>query len=153
MQYSEGTIGRIFALKLDAGDRLPDVVEDFAREHKIRSAMVIYVGGAGAASRLVVGPEENRGEDIVPMIHTLGGIQEVLAVGTLFVDESGRPSLHMHAATGREGRATVGCTRAGVDVWLIGEVIMLEITGIGGLRRKDPKTGFQILEFVGPART
>jgi predicted DNA-binding protein with PD1-like motif len=151
MQYSQGTIGRIFALKLETGDRLPHAVEDFAREHGVLSAMAIYVGGAGAKSRLVVGPEENRGEDIVPMFHTLGGIHEVLAVGTLFADESGRPSLHMHAATGREGTAVVGCTRAGVDVWLVGEVILLEISGIGGFRRKDPKTGFQILEFEDPA--
>ena len=150
MQYSQGTIGRIFALKLDTGERLPDAVEDFARDHEVRSAMVMYVGGAGAASRLVVGPEENRGDDIVPMYHTLGGIQEVLAAGTLFADEDGHPRLHMHAATGREGTAAVGCTRAGVEVWLVGEVILLEISGIGGLRKKDPKTGFQILQFADP---
>ncbi|MFZ0942441.1 MAG: PPC domain-containing DNA-binding protein [Syntrophobacteraceae bacterium] len=149
MQYSEGTIGRVFALKLETGERLPDAVVNFAREHSVRSAMVMFVGGAGAASRLVVGPEENRVDDIIPIIHTLGGIQEVMAVGTLFPDENGLPELHMHAATGREGTATVGCTRAGVDVWLIGEVILLEICGIGGLRKKDLKTGFQMLQFAG----
>lgn len=68
MQYSEGTIGRIFALNLETGERLPDAVEDFARGHAIRSAMVMCVGGAGAASRLVVGPEENRGDDVIPII-------------------------------------------------------------------------------------
>ncbi len=151
MQYSQGTIGRIFALKLEGGDRLPDAVEDFARDHEVRSAMVIYVGGAGATSRLVVGPEENTGDDIVPILCTLGGIQEALAVGTLFADENGHPKMHMHAATGREGTATVGCTRAGLDVWLIGEVILLELAGIGGLRKKDPKTGFEILQFTEPA--
>jgi predicted DNA-binding protein with PD1-like motif len=86
MQYSEGTIGRIFALKLEAGERIPDEIEDFASEHAVRSAMVIYVGGAGPTSRLVVGPEENRGDDIIPLTHVLGGIQEVVAVGTLFAD-------------------------------------------------------------------
>jgi len=151
MQYGEGTIGRIFALKLETGEKLPDAVVDFAREHAIRSAMVIYVGGAGAASRLVVGPRENTGDEIIPLVHELAGIQEVAALGTLFPDENGQPALHMHAAAGREGGATVGCTRAGVEVWLIGEVIMLEIQGIGGLRTKNPKTGFQMLEFSAPA--
>ena len=113
--------------------------------------MVMFVGGAGATSRLVVGPEENRGDDIIPIIHELGGIHEVLAVGTLFPDENGHPDMHMHAATGREGTAAVGCTRAGVDVWLIGEVILLEICGIGGFRKKDPKTGIQLLQFSDPA--
>lgn len=147
MQYSEGVIGRIFGLRLETGDRVPDAVEDFAREHEVRHAMVMFVGGAGADSRLVVGPEENRGDDIVPLVHRLGAIHEVAAVGTLFPDENGHPELHMHAAAGREGSAAVGCTRAGLDVWLTGEVILLEICGIGGVRKKDAKTGFKMLQF------
>jgi len=147
MQYSEGTIGRIFALKLETGERLPDAVVDFAREHEVRSALVIYVGGAGAASRLVVGPRKDTGDEIIPLVHELGGIQEFVAIGTLFPDEGGQPTLHMHAASGREGTATVGCTRTGVEVWLIGEIIILEIQGVGGIRKKNPKTGFQILDF------
>ena len=147
MQYDEGRIGRIFALRLEGGERLPDAIEDFAREHAIRSAMAIYVGGADASSCLVVGPEESSGDAVIPLIHRLGGIQEVLAVGTLFPDDCGNPVLHMHAATGREGKGTVGCTRAGVDVWLVGEVILLEICDTGGWRKKDPETGFQLLQF------
>lgn len=146
MQYAEGRIGRIFVLRLEEGERLPDALEAFAREQGVREAMVIYVGGAQSGSRLVVGPEAGRQDAaIVPMVHALSGIQEVLGVGTLFPNEAGDPVLHLHAATGREGGATVGCSRAGVQVWLVGEVIMLEILGSQGLRRKDPETGFQLL--------
>ena len=54
----------------------------------------------------------------------------------------------MHGAAGHEGRATVGCTRAGVKVWLIGEVVLLEILGAGSARRqKDPASGFQLLKI------
>ncbi|MCE5336789.1 MAG: DUF296 domain-containing protein [Desulfobacteraceae bacterium] len=151
MQYSEGSIGRIFTLKLEAGDRLPDTIVAFAREHAVRSAMTIYVGGADATSRMVVGPDANRTDSIVSLVHTLGGIHEVLAVGAIFPDENGEPTLHMHAATGREGSATVGCVRAGVDVWLVGEVIIMEICGTSGLRVRDPETGFHILQFAGSA--
>ncbi|MDR3568472.1 MAG: DNA-binding protein [Syntrophobacteraceae bacterium] len=147
MRYNEGNVGRIFTLRLESGDRLPDSVVDFARDHKVRSAMVMYVGGAEATSRLVVGPEENRGEDVIPLVHALGGICEMVAMGTIFPDEEGNPVLHMHAAAGRDGGATVGCVRPGVDVWLVGEVIILEIEGIEGFRKKDPKTGFQLLQF------
>jgi len=35
-----------------------------------------------------------------------------------------------------------------VEVWLVGEVIILEITGSGGIRRKDPGTGFKLLELT-----
>jgi len=147
MQYGEGKLGRIFALRLEEGDRLPDTLEAFCREHRILSGMAIYVGGAHDGSKVVVGPEAGRTDAIIPIIYTLMGIQEVLAVGTIFPNEAGEPSLHMHGASGREGGATVGCTRAGVEVWLVGEVIILEILGAGGLRRKDPATGFQLLGF------
>jgi predicted DNA-binding protein with PD1-like motif len=147
MQYQEGSIGRVFALRLEEGDRLPDTLEAFAREHDLSAAMVIYVGGAKGGSRLVVGPDASRPDAIVPLVHSLTGIQEVLAVGTLFPDEKGEPVLHLHAATGREGNATVGCSRAGVEVWLVGEVIILEILGTKGRRRPEPPSGFSLLQF------
>jgi uncharacterized protein len=146
VQYSEGSMGRIFALRLEDGDTLPGTIESFAREHAIRRAMVIYVGGAKGGSRMVVGPEAGR-EDVVPLVHSLEGVQEVFGVGTIFPDEAGEPVLHMHAGMGREGNATVGCTRAGVDVWLVGEVVIIEIAGVAGERRKDPETGFGLLRF------
>jgi predicted DNA-binding protein with PD1-like motif len=80
------------------------------------------------------------------MIYSLAGIQEVLGVGTLFAADSGEPVLHLHVATGREGKATVGCSRAGVEVWLVGEVVILEILDTGASRKKDPATGFQLLQ-------
>ncbi len=147
MQYQEGSIGRVFALRLEEGDRLPDTLEAFARDHKLEAAMVIYVGGAKGGSRLVVGPDASRQDAIVPLVHTLAGITEVLGVGTLFPNDQGEPVLHLHAATGREGGATVGCSRAGVEVWLVGEVIILEILGTKGRRVPEPPSGFNLLQF------
>jgi predicted DNA-binding protein with PD1-like motif len=145
MQYGEGRIGRVFVLRLDDGERLPDAIESFAAAQSIKGAMVMYLGGAQDASRMVVGPEAGR-DDIVPLIFAISGIHEVLAVGTLFANEAGQPVLHLHAATGREGGAHVGCTRAGVEVWLVGEVVILEILDTGASRKKDPATGFQLLQ-------
>ena len=68
MQYGEGALGRLFALRLDEGERLPEVLETFAREHNIAGAMVIFLGGLKDGSRLVVGPEKRPGDAIVPMI-------------------------------------------------------------------------------------
>lgn len=147
MQFHEGSIGRVFTLRLEDGERLPDTLEAFARDRNLQAAMVIYVGGAKDGSRLVVGPDAAAGNAIVPLVYTLSGIQEVLGVGTLFPDEQGQPVLHLHAATGREGNATVGCSRAGVDVWLVGEVIILEILGTRGRRRPEPPSGFSLLQF------
>jgi uncharacterized protein len=147
MQYQEGAIGRVFALRLEDGERLPETLEAFARDQHLEAAMVIYVGGAKGGSRLVVGPDAARADAIVPLVHTLTGIQEVLGVGTLFPNDQGDPVLHLHAATGREGDATVGCSRAGVEVWLVGEVIILEILGTRGRRRLEAPSGFSLLQF------
>lgn len=147
MQYSEGKLGRIFTLRLEDGERLPDVLEGFAGEQGIKAALVFFPGGAQHGSKVVVGPEAGK-KTVVPMIHVLQGIQEVLAVGTIFPNEAGKPVMHLHAASGREGGATVGCTRAGVEVWLVGEVVILEILGTSGQRRKDLETGFELLQFT-----
>jgi predicted DNA-binding protein with PD1-like motif len=134
---------------METGDRLPDTIENFADDQDIRSALVTYVGGAGHGSRMVVGPDSDMSRGIVPLVHTLDGHQEVLAHGTLFRNESDRPVLHMHAAVGREGGATVGCTRAGMEAWLVGEVLIFELVGDGARRRKDPGSGFELLELDG----
>jgi predicted DNA-binding protein with PD1-like motif len=147
MQYSEGRLGRIFILRLEEGERLNDSIEKFAREQQISHGLAFFLGGSGDGSQVVVGPEANR-ETIIPMLHALKGEQEVLALGTIIPNEAGEPVLHMHGAAGREGKATVGCTRAGVNVWLIGEVVLLEILGADSARRqKDPATGFQLLKI------
>lgn len=36
MQYSEGTIGRVFTLRLENGDKIPDCIETFAKDHDIK---------------------------------------------------------------------------------------------------------------------
>ena len=145
MQYAEGSLGRVFILRLEEGDLLNDSIEKFARKQKIVQGLAFFLGGSGGGSKVVVGPELGR-ETIIPLIYAPKGPQEVLAVGTLAPNEAGEPVLHMHAAAGREGKATVGCTRAGLEVWLVGEVVLLEILGAAGAqRRKDPETGFELL--------
>jgi predicted DNA-binding protein with PD1-like motif len=147
MQYREGRLGRAFILRLEEGERLNDSIESFAREKQISHGLAFFLGGSGDGSQVVVGPEAGR-EAIIPLLHTLRGEQEVLALGTIIPNEAGEPVLHMHGAAGREGRATVGCTRAGVAVWLIGEVVLLEILGTeAALRKKDAATGFQLLKI------
>lgn len=147
MQFSEGRLGRVFVIRLEEGERLNESIEQFARQQRIGHGLVFYLGGAADGSRVVVGPEANR-EAIIPITYTLRLAQEVLALGTIIPNEDGEPVLHLHAALGREGEATVGCTRAGVGVWLVGEVVVLEILGTAALRKKDAETEFQLLQIA-----
>lgn len=147
MRYTQGSLGRVFVLRLEDGDPLNATVEKFAREHGVRRGLAFYVGGGAPGTSLVVGPDATRTDGIIPLLHALNGPHETFALGTLFPDEAGEPYLHMHAACGREGDATVGCTRAGLETWLIGELVLVEIDGAEGIRKKDPATGFELLEL------
>lgn len=148
VRYTEGAIGRVFILRLEDGELLNDTIETFARDKGVAWASVFFLGGSADGSRVVVGPEAGRaeaacGDAIVPLVHDLAGHREVLALGTLIPNEAGQPVLH---AAGREGDATVGCTRAGLKVWLVGEVVIQEILGATAERVLDPATGFELLE-------
>ncbi len=147
MKAAEGKIGRVFALRLEDGDRVPDSVEAFAQEKGVARGFCVLVGGIGGG-KVVVGPEHPEASPVVPMIHELLGVHEAAAVGTLFPAEDGTPRLHMHAALGREGVTRAGCVRQGIEVWQLGEVVLLEILGMNLIRRVDPKTGFEVLDTV-----
>jgi len=146
MRYSEAGLGRVFVLRLEDGDRLPETIEEFARKKGILRALCLALGGAGGASRLVVGPETEEGMPPRPVVLPLDGVHEIACVGTLFPDEEDRPILHMHAACGRGEKTVTGCVRTGVDIWKVGEVVILELAGTKARRKKDPETGFTLLD-------
>jgi len=146
MKVSEGRLGRVIVLRLEDGEVLHECVERAAQERNVERATVIAIGGADKGSRLVVGPRDGRAEKIVPMQSELAGESEIAAVGTIFPDDDGRPSLHMHGSCGRRGRSVTGCVRAGVKTWLIQEVVIIEMLDLRSKRVTDPRTGFKLLE-------
>lgn len=146
MRYSEGKVGRIFVIRLEDGDKLPEAIESFSRENSISRGMCILVGGIMGGGNIVVGPEADESTSVVPMIFALKGVHEIAAVGTLFPDSEGKPRLHMHAALGREGNTRAGCIRPGIEVWKLGEVILLEIADNTAHREEDASAGFKVLE-------
>jgi len=147
MNFTESKLGRIFVLRLNSGDRLPAVLESFAAEQHLSSALCFFLGGAEQESRIVVGPKEGNTIPTEPMITLLKGVHEVHGLGTIFANEEGKPKLHMHASFGRGENAVTGCVRMGVDVWRIGEVVVLELIGLSAQRVVDKETGFEFLEI------
>lgn len=144
MEYAQGRTGRVFVLRLSDGDRLPGALEDFAREQGISRAVCWMLGGIGGG-RLVVGPKD---PDRLPpevMLQPLESAHEAAAVGTLFPNAAGEPKLHMHAAMGRGGETRTGCVRPGIDVWLVAEVVVLELLDLPMSRKKDPASGLELL--------
>jgi predicted DNA-binding protein with PD1-like motif len=149
VKYSTAGLGRVFVVRLEDGDVVHQAIEELAGREGVLRAAVIVLGGADDGSRVVVGPADGRAAVIEPMERVLQGVHEMAGVGTLFPDAAGRPSLHLHAAFGRDDKVTAGCIRRGVTTWVIGEVVVIELTGSGAVRRVDPVTGLELLELEG----
>lgn len=147
MQFTEAKLGRVFVLRLHDGDRLPDVLESFAAEKNVSTALCFFLGGAKENSRVVVGPKNGYAVPPEPMVTLLDGVHEACGVGTIFADEEGKPKLHMHTSFGRNENTVTGCVRMGVDIWQIGEVVMLELACGKACRVKNKETGFEFLEI------
>lgn len=145
MKYSEARQGRLFILRLEDGEIVHEVIEQFAIDQDIAAASLIIVGGADDGSRLVVGPKEDRGLPLEPLELQLEQVHEVAGTGTLFRDEENTPLLHMHMACGREGKATVGCIREGVKVWHVMEVIIQELLDCSAKRIVEEPLGLKLL--------
>ena len=146
MQFTEAKLGRVFVLRLHDGDRLPEVLESFATEKNVSTALCFFLGGAKEKSLVVVGPKDGSASPPEPMVTLLDGVHEACGVGTIFADEEGKPKLHMHVSFGRKQNTVTGCVRMGVGVWQIGEVVVLELTGAQARRVIDKKTNFEFLE-------
>jgi len=146
MEYTEAKQGRTFILRLHQNEILHETIEKFAQEKKINSALCFFLGGAEDKSKVVVGPKDGKAMPPQPMVTLLGGVHEGVGVGTIFTDEAGIAKLHMHASFGRNDNAVTGCVRMGVEVWQIGEVVIMELLGGSAMRRKNSETGFEFLE-------
>ena len=142
VRVSAGKVGRVFVVRFEGGDRLPDAIENLARQKNICAASVILLGGI-RRGKVVVGPEIPEVPP-KPMTREFNDVHEIAAVGTIFPGPEGEPSLHLHASLGRDGRTITGCTRTGVEVWLIAEAIVTEITDTTAHRARH--AGLELLE-------
>lgn len=147
MKASEGKIGRVFVIRLEDGDIVPDCIEHFAQERRISVAHAILVGGIGSGE-VVVGPRHSDEMPPEPMLLPIDGAHEVVGVGVLALNGEEKPILHIHAALGRSGNTMTGCLRPGVRTWLVGEVILYEILGADVARVRDEESGFELLEVA-----
>jgi predicted DNA-binding protein with PD1-like motif len=146
MKASEGHIGRVFVVRLEDGDILPDCIGRFAEEKGISTGHVILIGGIGGGE-IVVGPRQSDEMPPEPMLLPVDGAHEVVGLGIIAPDKDGKPVLHIHAALGRSGQTMTGCLRPGVSTWLVGEAIIYEITGTTATRLPDKESGFELLEM------
>lgn len=146
MKYTKGSIGRVFVARLEEGESIYKVVQDIAAREGIAAATVLAVGGI-RKGKVVTGPQQATGP-VVPHYEEFDDARELVGVGTVFLQEE-QPALHFHAAIGREQTALVGCPRAGMSVYLILEVVIIELTGLAAVRAFDEGAGLNLLRIGG----
>lgn len=145
MKASEGRVGRVFVIRLEDGEVVPECIERFAEEKEVSVGHVILVGGIGSG-QVVVGPHSSEEMPPQPMLIPIDGVHEVVGVGVLAPGEDGKPSLHIHAALGRSNQTISGCLRYGATTWLVAEAILYEILDANVARIGDKKSGFTLLQ-------
>ncbi|MBN2712061.1 MAG: DUF296 domain-containing protein [Planctomycetes bacterium] len=148
MKATEGKIGRVFVLRLEDGDVVPDCIEAFAAEKGIRTGFVSMTGGVGSGE-IVVGPHDKDQRPLEPIKVKINEAHEVNALGIIACDSQGKPTLHIHGSFGRQGTTITGCMRSGVKTWLVGEALVYEIVGAEVVRSLDPSCGFELLQVAG----
>ena len=145
MKVSEGRIGRVFVIRLEDGDVVPECIERFAQEKEITVGQIVLVGGIGGGE-VVVGPRRSDEMPPEPVLLPIDGAHEVAGVGVLAPDEEGKPVLHIHGALGRSGKTLTGCLRPGVTTWLVAEAVIYEILDVKATRIYDTASEFKLLE-------
>ena len=144
MQYSEGSLGRVFVLRMDHGEDLIESLQKFLREKKITSCTVLFMG-ALRDGRAVTGPRL----PVVPPTPNYEAYEsawEVFGMATIYQSIEG-PMLHIHSALGRGRQSILGCIRDKAEVYLIVEAVLFEICGLTAERAWDEKMQLYLLSL------
>ncbi|MDD2619374.1 MAG: DNA-binding protein [Syntrophomonadaceae bacterium] len=144
MQYRQGSIGRIIVAKVEHGDDLLAEINKLLEIENVQSAVMFMIGALENCS-LVVGPEKCSVPP-QPVWRKLENGHEILGIATVF-SEAGKPVIHLHASLGRGDEPITGCIRKDSKVYLVVEIVLIEILGSEAVRSIDAITGLNLLGF------
>lgn len=143
MDYRKGSIGRVFAVRIDHGEDVLVGLSGLALKEDIRSAFFMMLGAMGRAD-LVTGPKDK----VVPpsiVWSKFDDAREILGAGNIFW-ENGAPKIHLHGAAGSSKGMTMGCIRKAAEAFMVLEVFIVEMD-IVAERVHDEKIGFSPMTF------
>jgi len=145
MQYTKGTIGRVFVLKFEDDDVVIDKLSVFLKEERVKSATMIFLG-ALKKGNLVTGPKK----PVIPPQPNWVAFKdgwEVMGMGSVFTNKTG-PQIHIHASMGKKNKVLTGCVRKDCKVFLVVEAVVFELKGVKATKEIDPKTGINLLQII-----
>ena len=141
MQYTEGSIGRIFYVRIDDGEDFLSTITDFVQEKNIRAGVIQFLGALSGGT-MVTGPEQ---EVLPPDQHSeqFSGGWELFGYATITPGTTA-PHIHFHCSVGRGKQAMTGCIREIARVYIIVEAVIMEIAGLDITRLHDQHTGMTL---------
>lgn len=144
MEYRSGAMGRVFSIRFDEGDDFLGGLTELVRKEEVRCAWFHVLGGLRQAE-VVTGPREPVMPP-EPVWASLEGARETLGSGSIYWDGD-EPRIHLHAALGHHGETMTACVRKGTKVYLVLEVLLIELQGIEAGRPWFAQGGFHRLTF------
>ena len=144
MKYAKGSIGRVFFVRFEHGEDILDKIRELAEKENIALASIILIGALKDAT-IVCGPSKPEIPP-EPVFVSFDDGREVLGMGTL-VKRKGAIHPHIHGSFGKGKEALTGCLRKDCRTFITIEALITEITGITAERKKDEKTGIELVSF------
>jgi uncharacterized protein len=147
MEYTPGSIGRIFLCKFQDDDIVIQELNRLARKEKIKTAVIHFIG-ALKKGHLVTGPKK----PVIPPEpnwRTFRDGWEVMGTATIFTNKSG-PQVHVHATMGKKDKMMTGCVRKDSKVFLVLEAVVFELKNVKATKDIDPETGLNLLQILNP---
>ena len=145
MEYRQGAVGRVFYARLDDGEDVHQCIRDIVRQEGVQCAWFQLFGGLKRAG-VVIGPRE----PVMPpdpVWKEVGDTREVLGFGSVLPDGE-IPLIHLHAALGHHGETLTGCVRKNTSVYLVIELMLVEVIGIEVFRPWSEQCGFNRPTFA-----
>jgi len=143
MDYRKGSIGRVFAVRIDHEEDVLAELSGLAAKENIKSAFFVMLGAMGNAD-LVTGPKDK----VVPpaiVWSKFDDVREIIGAGNIFW-ENEAPKIHLHGAAGSSKGMTMGCIRKAAQAFMVVEVFIVEMD-IAVKRVYDEKIGFSPITF------
>lgn len=144
MEYRTGSIGRVLTIRFDNGDDLLEGLKEIVIKEQIESCWFQILGGI-RHTKAVTGPEKPVMPP-TPVWCEVDGARESLGSGSIHF-EGKEPRIHLHAALGHHGETMTACVREHTKVYLILEVMLMELKGLQASRPWFEKGGFNQLTF------
>lgn len=140
MKVTEGKIGRVFVLRFDDGDVVPECIEKFAADAGIAAAHVSFSGGL-TGGEIAAGTDSPYAVPFHPCAVKVAESRSAAFTGILAIDAVGTPHLTLAGALGYKDGTFAGNIGAGAKVWLSAEAVVYEIVSADCRRELDESTG------------